>query len=219
MEVRFNSRTPTAVADLDGLVTVSPRLLAILHLSQITGVEGMTMASQNGSKQPKLLERVRIAIRTMHYSYSTEKTYIHWIRKYVLFHNKRHPGDMGEPEMSQFISHLAVNKRVSSSTQKRRAWRDHPSDTLLIQMIEKTVKKVLPGQPGTKKLMKKYGEQLVCLRYKYDSKRGHKLKTVELVIEEMPWHKSPRKIPANKNVFLTVAYGEIHLGRLVRHAG
>ncbi len=86
-------------------------------------------------------------------------------------------------------------------------------------MIEKTVKKVLPGQPGTKKLMKKYGEQLVCLRYKYDSKRGHKLKTVELVIEEMPWHKSPRKIPANKNVFLTVAYGEIHLGRLVRHAG
>ena len=86
-------------------------------------------------------------------------------------------------------------------------------------MIEKTVKKVLPGQPGTKKLMKKYGEQLVCLRYKYDSKRGHKLKTVELVIEEMPWHKSPRKIPANKNVFLTVAYGEIHLGRLVRNAG
>jgi len=45
----------------------------------------MTVASQNGSKQPKLLERVRIAIRTKHYSYSTEKTYIHWVRKYILF--------------------------------------------------------------------------------------------------------------------------------------
>ena len=93
----------------------------------------MTMASQNGSKQPKLLERVRIAIRTMHYSYSTEKTYIHWIRKFVLFHNKRHPNNMGEPEIGRFISHLAVNKRVSSSTQKRRAWRDqsfrHASDS------------------------------------------------------------------------------------------
>ena len=60
----------------------------------------MTMASLNGSKQPKLLERVRIVIRTKHYSYSTEKTYIHWIRKYILFHNKRHPSDMGEPEIS-----------------------------------------------------------------------------------------------------------------------
>ncbi|MCH8021840.1 phage integrase N-terminal SAM-like domain-containing protein [candidate division KSB1 bacterium] len=119
MEVRFNSRTPTAVAGLDGLVTVSPRLLAILHLSQITGVEGMTMASLNGSKQPKLLERVRIIIRTKHYSYSTEKTYIHWIRKYILFHNKRHPNNMGEPEIGRYISHLAVNKRVASSTQNQ----------------------------------------------------------------------------------------------------
>ena len=100
MEVRFNSRTPTAVTGLDGLVTVSPRLLAIICISQITGVEGMTTASQDGSKQPKLLEHVRITIRPKHYSYSTEKTYIHWIRKYVLFHNKRHPGDIGEPEMS-----------------------------------------------------------------------------------------------------------------------
>ncbi len=79
----------------------------------------MTMASQNGSKQPKLLERVRIAIRTMHYSYSTEKTYIHWIRKYILFHDKRHPNNMGEPEIGRYISHLAVNKRVSSSTQNQ----------------------------------------------------------------------------------------------------
>ena len=79
----------------------------------------MTVASQNGSKQPKLLERVRIAIRTMHYSYSTEKTYIHWIRKYILFHGKRHPNNMGEPEIGRYISHLAVNKRVASSTQNQ----------------------------------------------------------------------------------------------------
>ena len=78
----------------------------------------MTMASLNGSKQPKLLEHVRIVIRTKHYSYSTEKTYIHWIRKYILFHNKRPPSKMGEPEIGRYISHLAVNKRVSSSTQK-----------------------------------------------------------------------------------------------------
>ena len=79
----------------------------------------MSIPSHNGSKQPKLLERVRITIRTKHYSYSTEKTYIHWIRKYILFHDKRHPNDMGEPEISQFISHLAVSKRVAASTQNQ----------------------------------------------------------------------------------------------------
>ncbi|WP_228016509.1 phage integrase N-terminal SAM-like domain-containing protein [Leptolyngbya ectocarpi] len=58
----------------------------------------------------KLLDQVRDAIRLRHYSYRTEETYVQWIRRYILFHNKRHPKDMGIPEIEAFLTHLAVNK-------------------------------------------------------------------------------------------------------------
>jgi hypothetical protein len=48
----------------------------------------------------KLLDQVRDAIRVKHYSYSTEKTYVYWIRRFILFHNKRHPGEMGTKEVT-----------------------------------------------------------------------------------------------------------------------
>jgi integron integrase len=66
---------------------------------------------------PKLLDRVREAIRTRHYSPRTEQAYVHWIRRYIFFHNLRHPTDMGQPELNAFLSHLAVKERVSASTQ------------------------------------------------------------------------------------------------------
>ncbi len=66
---------------------------------------------------PKLLDQVRSAIRIKHYSYRTEKTYLHWIRRFILFHNKRHPNEMGEEEITQFINYLATREKASASTQ------------------------------------------------------------------------------------------------------
>jgi integron integrase len=71
------------------------------------------------NKGKKLLDQVRDAIRAKHYSLRTEKTYIDWIRRYILFHNKRHPREMGVPEVQEFIIHLASSGKVSASTQNQ----------------------------------------------------------------------------------------------------
>ena len=68
---------------------------------------------------PKLLDRVREANRLRHGSRSTEKSYVGWIRRYILFHGKRHPAEMGAPEVSRFLSSLAVEGRVAASTQNQ----------------------------------------------------------------------------------------------------
>jgi hypothetical protein len=62
---------------------------------------------------------VRDAIRLKHYSYRTEETYVHWIRRFILFHDKRHPKVMGSPEIEQFLTHLAVEEKVVASTQNQ----------------------------------------------------------------------------------------------------
>jgi integrase len=67
----------------------------------------------------KLLDRVREAIRIKHYAYRTEQTYVYWIRRYILFHNKQHPQEMGSAEIEVFLSYLAINERVSTSTQNQ----------------------------------------------------------------------------------------------------
>jgi site-specific recombinase XerD len=69
--------------------------------------------------KPKLLDRVRQAIRTRHYSNKTEKAYVHWIKRYIFFHDKRHPLEMAEPEIAQFLSNLATEGRLSASTQNQ----------------------------------------------------------------------------------------------------
>lgn len=74
------------------------------------------MAEQQGRK---LMDRVRDRIRIKHYSKSTESIYCHWILQYILFHNKRHPAEMGKPEIEAFLSHLAQNRRLSSSSQNQ----------------------------------------------------------------------------------------------------
>lgn len=70
-------------------------------------------------KPRKLLDRVRDAIRLKNYSYKTEQAYIHWIKKYIFFHHKKHPRDMGKPELEKFLTNLAVDKHVSASTQNQ----------------------------------------------------------------------------------------------------
>lgn len=68
---------------------------------------------------PKLLDQVRTLIRAKHYSIRTETQYVQWIRRYILFHNKRHPREMGAVEVNAFLSDLAVHGNVSSSTQNQ----------------------------------------------------------------------------------------------------
>jgi integron integrase len=65
----------------------------------------------------KLLEQVREAVRTRHYSIRTEEAYLRWVREYILFYNKRHPAELGAKEVSAFVSHLAVERKVAASTQ------------------------------------------------------------------------------------------------------
>jgi integron integrase len=81
--------------------------------------EGPAGPSSAAPGPPRLLDRVRAAIRLRHYSPRTEKAYAGWIRRFILFHGKRHPSEMGEAEISRFLSHLAVARKVSASTQNQ----------------------------------------------------------------------------------------------------
>lgn len=70
-------------------------------------------------ERPRLLDQVRDRLRTKHYSIRTEKSYVDWIRRFILFHNKRHPQEMGAAEVEQFLTHLAVVGKVAASTQNQ----------------------------------------------------------------------------------------------------
>ncbi len=70
-------------------------------------------------RKPKLLDQVREALRVRHYSRRTEKTYCDWVKRFIYFHNLRHPAEMAEPEINAFLSHLAIRDKVSASTQNQ----------------------------------------------------------------------------------------------------
>ncbi|HJV33474.1 phage integrase N-terminal SAM-like domain-containing protein [Geomonas sp.] len=70
-------------------------------------------------EKPKLLDQLRDAIRIRHYSYRTEQTYVLWAKQYILFHDKRHPADMAEKEIGEFLTYLATKRKISSSTQNQ----------------------------------------------------------------------------------------------------
>ena len=67
----------------------------------------------------RLLDRVRAAIRARHYSPRTEDVYVAWVRRFILFHGKRHPVELGAPEITRFLTALAVDSKVASSTQNQ----------------------------------------------------------------------------------------------------
>ncbi len=71
------------------------------------------------SETSPLLRSVRDAIRTRHFSLRTEDTYVHWIKRFIIHHGKRHPADMAEAEVGQFLTHLAVERRVAPATQNQ----------------------------------------------------------------------------------------------------
>lgn len=67
----------------------------------------------------RLLDQMREILRLHHYSIRTEEAYLEWVKRYILFHNKRHPSEMGEKEVSAYLTHIAVNRHVSASTQNQ----------------------------------------------------------------------------------------------------
>ncbi len=69
--------------------------------------------------QPRLLDQVRDKIRLKHYSIRTEQAYLDWIKRFILFHGKRHPENLGSAEVEQFLTHLAVERKVAASTQNQ----------------------------------------------------------------------------------------------------
>ena len=77
------------------------------------------LKAQAAPSKPKLLDQVRNAIRVKHYSFRTEQAYTDWIRRFILFHGKRHPDSMGEEEVAQFLTHLAREGNVAPSTQNQ----------------------------------------------------------------------------------------------------
>jgi hypothetical protein len=82
------------------------------------------------------------------------------------------------------------------------------------------IKRIIkPGQPGTKKLVEKYGDNLVCVRYRYDVTEKRKFKTIELIIEETPWQQNREKIPVNKLMNIHILSSEHNLRIKVKAAG
>jgi site-specific recombinase XerD len=85
------------------------------------------MANDPGALSPaappaggsRLLDQVRMALRTRHYSRKTEKAYVGWVRRFILFHGKRHPREMGAAEITRYLSSLATAGRVAASTQNQ----------------------------------------------------------------------------------------------------
>jgi integron integrase len=71
------------------------------------------------ANKPKLLDQVRDIIRRRHYSFRTEQAYVDWIRRFILYHHKRHPRDMAEEEVTEFLTHLARDRNVAASTQNQ----------------------------------------------------------------------------------------------------
>ena len=78
-----------------------------------------TISPTDSPAKPKLLEQVRHVIRRKHFSLRTEQAYTDWIRRFILFHRKRHPLEMGEAEVTQFLTHLARVNNVAAATQNQ----------------------------------------------------------------------------------------------------
>jgi len=70
-------------------------------------------------KPGRLMDQVRETLRFYHYSYSTEKSDVQWILRYIRFNDRRHPDEMGKTEIERFLSHLAINRNVSAATQNQ----------------------------------------------------------------------------------------------------
>jgi len=132
-------------------------------------------------KEKKLLDRMRETLQAQHYSYRTERAYIDWCRRFILFHDKRHPKDMGAPEVKAFITHLATRRKAAASTQNQalsailylydpvKIIRARKPKRLPTVLSRNEVMRVINAMPGSYQLMTKllYGSGLrlsECIR-------------------------------------------------------
>lgn len=76
----------------------------------------MTTSNSPQPQSRKLLDQMRDALRTQHYSHRTENTYVDWAKRFIIFHKKRHPREMGTPEVQAFITHLATQRNLAASS-------------------------------------------------------------------------------------------------------
>jgi integron integrase len=114
------ARTKGSVASMAiALRSNSPISYPILSADAFTAALAVRETGPAGAPKPRLLDRVREAIRARHYSRRTEKAYVHWIKRYIFFHGKRHPAEMGGPEVTAFLTSLAVHDKVAASTQNQ----------------------------------------------------------------------------------------------------
>lgn len=97
----------------------------------------LTLPASASPHPPKLLNQVRNKIRFKHYSLRTEQAYVHWIRRFILLHNKRHPAEMSGPEVETFLTHLAVVGKVAASTQNQ-------ARSALLFLYQEVLKQALP---------------------------------------------------------------------------
>ena len=85
----------------------------------LKGVIALVIPPAPEPRKPKLLERVRETVRLKHYSLRTEKTYLDWIKRFIVFQGKRHPETMGAEEVREFLSDLATRQGVAAATQNQ----------------------------------------------------------------------------------------------------
>jgi len=76
-----------------------------------------------------------------------------------------------------------------------------------------------PGQPGTKKLLERYGKNLICVRYRYDDEKKTVFKTIEIIVDNKPWQPGIKKIPKNKIMSIRIAIDEVEQRKRVKAAG
>ena len=118
--LRHARRLPYALENRE-LTMVATRPLATLRYAAVSSSAPRPWLAREAGPptppKPRLLDRVRAAVRARHGSRRTEEAYVAWIRRYILFHGKRHPAEMGAPEITRFLTALAVEGRVAASTQ------------------------------------------------------------------------------------------------------
>jgi site-specific recombinase XerD len=128
-----------------------------------------------GEGQPRLLDQVRDRIRRKHYSIRTEQAYVDWIRRFILHHNKRHPRDMGAAEVEAFLTHLAVARRVSASTQNQ-------AKSAILFLYKEVLAEPLPWLEGIESAKRPERLPVVLTRQEVESLFAHLRGTVGLMI-------------------------------------
>ena len=100
--------------------TRAPLKIVPTHRTTSSGkTGGVPHADTTAPPKPKLLDQLRESLRSRHYSRRTEQTYCQWVKRFIFFHHVRHPAEMAEPEINAFLTHLAVQERISASSQNQ----------------------------------------------------------------------------------------------------